>query len=407
MVAREVAQGVAREVAQGVVRGPSGVGLGVWGDSLADQADLDTTATMVRYFGNNWVQAGLHIAEHPIDMVEVNGHPGLRTDQIIPLFGFDTNPRYILLAAGTNNLIQGYTADSIAADFETMVSLCKGIGSTPVLTTVPCGETISGNASYRAEWLDLNAQLRAMGTAQNIPCLDFEQVYVDPATVGSTYAPLAGYTDGTVHPANKGSIKVGEALADWLATISARNFAAGITNLAANPTMTGTGGTLNGATGQAPDGCVVSKSAGATVASSVIARNDGGPGNWWQAVASGSSTDFMSLILDAAGVAASSGETFRCMVDVEVDSPVNMLYVSLKLRFIGSSGVIWSESFTPSSTAGTMLDPYPTMRFRVPEIEVPAGTTSVQPYLVFTAISASWSVTARVGDLLLGKVATT
>lgn len=397
-----------------ITRAVTGVGVGnpartllVWGDSTAAQAGMNSTASQRSYLGNNWVQAGLHIAGHPLTVTRVSGRSGMRTDQIIPYFSEDVAPygaRYVLISVGTNNIVQGYSAAATIADLQTMVSLCQSVGAVPVVTTVSCGESISGNATWRATWLDYNAQVRALAIAEGIPCIDLEQVYVDPATIGTTYAPLAGYTDGSVHPANKGSIRWGQKLAEWLATLPGQNLKTAATAFG-NPLFTGTAGTLNGATGQAPTGGTVSKGAGTTVASSIVARTDGQDGAWWQVAASGSGTaDYLSLILGTVS-GISVGDTVRALADVEVDTGhANALYMSLRLRFNGAT-LQWSDAFVPATALGGMVDPYPKMRFRIPEIAVPPGTTSVSPYLSFSpTTNAPWSITARVGGVYVAKV---
>lgn len=402
-----------------LIRIPSSIGrrLVVWGDSTAAMnAVTDVSATVRAYLGNAWVPLGLSFSRHPLDVVAVSGRSGLRADQIISEFSADVlaySPDVVIISAGTNDLIQGRTADATFSVVSQMAVLCSSIGAAPILTTISCGESFSGASSaIRDEWIRYNNLVRNYAFENGVRLIDLETAYIDPAS--ATSAPISGYTDGAVHPANKGAFRWAQRLAAVLSDIPARSLgsvARGAWNAASNPLFGGSGGTANGATGTIPSTCVVTKSAGATVDSSVIARTGGRPGNWWQCVVSlPANTDYASMVLGSAtniaGSKFSVGDIVRCVADVEVDSPVNILGVDLRLRFNGSSGIEWVQSFSPASASGDMLPESYSGKFRTPEMQIPAGTTSVQAYISILNGSGAYpqSVTVRVGACAIERV---
>lgn len=401
------------------VRASSDTSLVVWGDSTAAMcATTVVSATVTANLGNAWASLGLAIARNPLDIVAVSGRSGLRLDQILPFFSVDVAPyapAYVLVSMGTNDLSQGRSATLALADLASAAQACFSIGSMPVLMTISSGESFSGGSqAVRDGWQQFNIGVRTLAKSLKCPIVDLEAVYIDAASAVS--APLSGYTDGTVHPYNKGAVLWAKAMQPWLSQLPKRALATysrgGAYNAASNPLMGGSGGTGNGATGTIPAGCTVSKSGGMTVASSVIARTDGVPGNWWQSVFSGAAnSDFLSLILGAgltlSGSQFAVGDVCRLVADIEIDTGhANLLGIDLRLRFNGSSGTQWSQAYTPASASGTLYDPFPALQFRVPEFAIPAGTTSIQPYLsVLNATSGNPAGTVRVGGVSCTKVA--
>jgi lysophospholipase L1-like esterase len=381
----------------------------VWGDSIANQNGLTSGA----YLGGAWVPLGLYYAGNPLDLVGVGGNSGLRTDQIIPTFAAQVaalSPDYVVICAGTNDLAQGLGATAALNGLMTMAALVESIGATPILMTLPPGETyVSASQAIRDSWVSFNAQVKAICADRRYPLLDAMHAYLDESS--PLYAPLPGHTDGAVHPYSRGAQAIGMMLGELLRGLPRRSLFNPQTvaaNVCTNPLLTGAGGTIPGGfSGSAPTGCQLSFSGGSG-ASSVVARADGGPGNWWQVAMSGSvAGNGADLIFPAASLATAGlavGDVCRFVLDAEIDDGHSgVLCLNAGLRFLGTSN--WSYAYSAQSSNGSLRPGAQSLQFRVPEFVIPAGTTSLGLYLrVSCASGAVINATVRAGAVSGGKV---
>lgn len=398
-------------------RQPVANGIVIWGESLAAMAATFQDATTVRYLGNNWAAWGLHLAGWPCQLLNVGGHSGWRTDQVIPYFKADVEayaPGRVVIAIGVNNIIQGITLSATIADLQTMIDLCRSIGAEPAICTVAPGESFAATTALRDAWQRQNQAVRALCASQNIDCIEWEDAYLDPASANS--APLSGYTDGAVHPNNRGAMMLGQRFASWLRyrypqPVQLRSVSQGAWNAISNPRMNGTTGTLSGGvTGQAPTGNTANKTAGLTVASSIVPRTDE-PGNWWQLAVTGASaanTDTsynLSNQLTLAGSQFAVGDVIYGMADLEMDAGgVGVALLDMRVRFWGSSGITYLQSLTLATASGNIPGSWPAMRQKTPEFAIPAGTTAIQMYIYANAIGGTpMTTTYRIGNACIVK----
>lgn len=396
---------------------PISNGLVIWGESLAAMCSVYQDATTVRYLGNNWAAWGLHLAGWPCQLLNVGGHSGWRTDQVIPYFKSDVEafaPGRVVIAIGVNNIIQGVSLSATMTDLQTMISLCRTIGAEPAICTVAPGESFAATTTLRDAWQRQNQSVRALCASQNIDCIEWEDAYLDPASANS--APLSGYTDGSVHPNNRGAMMLGQRFASWLRyrypqPVQLRSVSQGAWNAISNPRMSGTAGTVSsGVTGQAPTGNTANKTANLTVASSIVPRTDE-PGNWWQlavTAATPNNTDTsynLSNQLTISGSQFSVGDTVYGMCDLEMDTGgVGVALLDMRVRFWGSSGVTYLQSLTLASASGNIPGTWPSMRQKTPEFAIPAGTTALQMYIYANAIGGTpMNATYRIGNACIVK----
>lgn len=387
--------------------------LGVWGDSTAAQNSINAG---IQYLGAAYVAQALFMAGNPMDLVFVSGNSGLRTDQIIPNFATQVaayTPDAVLLPVATNDLLQGLGADYALQGVATMARLVESVSAVPILMTINSGESFSSDTIRRGVWSDYNARLRVMAAGNSWPLFDAATAYLDPTSL--TYAPLPGYTDGAVHPRNKGGTADADVLASLLRTLPKRQLAHAVdsvANVCSNVLLTGTTGTLqSGATGQAPTGCTLqSGGTGWTAQSSVKRRTDGGPGWWWEVASQQSSAavggfNFIFPNRTLAEVGLVVGDAMRFVVDVEIDAGHSAVYtLRAGLRFNGGS-TQWVYSQSPESANGTMRPGSLKQQARVVEIAIPSGTTSLGLYVNLIGAAGVGSSVVRVGNPSCTKVA--
>lgn len=380
----------------------------IWGDSMATQNDA--TNSGYDYLGNAFIWKGLHVAGNPLDVIYVGGNSGNRTDQIIANFASQVaaqSPDYVLILAGTNDLIQGYGNDYAINGVMQMVALVESIGAVPILWCLTPGDTWAANGTNRSLWITHNASLRSLASAQGLPIIDGSAAF---ATAAGQPDAIASTNDG-LHPNNLASEYLAPVVGAFFAQMPRRRLysplAAG--NAVANPLLAGTGGTKqSGVTGSVPDGCTASGVAASV--SSVYTRANG-PGRWWQQVltlnANQASVMYFSVAtLATAGLAV--GDVVRAVCDVEMDAGNSGLHsIRLVLQYVGGTPGS-SNSTSDATNNGVGVVPGATYKRQLATAKkaIPAGTTSVNVYVIVQAQSSMGaSCTVRVGAPSAIKVA--
>jgi len=384
----------------------------IWGDSTATMNALQTVTTSRLYLGTAWAQLGVYMARNRVDVVAVSGNSGYRTDQITPLFADQVaahTPDYVLITAATNDLIQGLGAAYALRGVLQMAALVESIGAVPIVRTIsPGGSFAASQALFQAR-REFNSLIDAAALQNGWPLFDTSLAYLDPAS--AVDAPLSGYTDGAVHPLNKGAVVEAEILAGVLKGLPRRELFNPTTtsNLASNPLMAGTGGTKpTGVTGVVPDGGNYTIGGGAACVSSIVPRTDGGPGDWWQSAmvipAGGYITQIIGVVsMATAGIAV--GDTLRAVCDIEVldGHDGGVTGVDLRAKFNGATDPQWATSYSPATMSGPLRLGRFAAQNRVPELVVPSGTTSISLYANISG--SNCSLTTRVGAVSAVKVA--
>jgi len=403
LAARSVVAGYSSDI---YIGSRTGRKLVIWGDSTAAQNDASNSG--YRYLGNAWVQKGLYCAGNPLDVVNVGGNSGLRTDQIIPNFAAQVSaysPDYVLLPVCTNDLIQGYGNSAAINGLMTMVGLVESIGAVPILSCLTPGDTWASSSANRALWKTHNTLVRSIGAAMGYPVWDGSSAFA--ITAGEPDA-IVGTNDG-IHMNNTGT----EYLAPVLGAFFKQHFprrklgsqlATG--NLCTNPLLTGTGGAKqSGVTGVVPDGCTAAQVAASV--SSVALRTDGGPGNWWQqsltlAAGTGSVWYFGTATLAAAGLAV--GDIVRASVDVELDNGSSGLHsIALNMSYTGGSQTL-AMSNNDATNNGVAIIGAIKRQLATPKIAIPSGTTAIGMYLTVQTNTSAGSAVVRVGAPSIVKV---
>lgn len=384
----------------------------IWGDSTAAMNSLQTVNTSRLYLGTAWAQLGVYMSRNRVDVVAVSGNSGYRTDQIAPLFAAQVAahaPDYVLITAATNDLIQGLGAAYALRGVLQMAALVESIGAVPIVRTISPGGSFAASPELFQARRDFNALIASAALQNGWPLFDTSRAYLD--TASAVDAPMSGYTDGEFHPLNKGAVVEAEILADLLKGLPRRELFNPTTtgNLASNPLMTGTGGTKpTGVTGVVPDGGNYNIGGGATCVSSIVPRTDGGYGDWWQSEMVIPVGGYVSQLIGVVSMAAAGiavGDTLRAVCDIEVldghDGGVNS--VDLRAKFNGATDPQWATAYSPASASGTLRLGRFAAQYRIPELVVPAGTTSISLYANISG--ANCALTTRVGAVSAGKVA--
>lgn len=388
----------------------TGKRLVVWGDSTAEQNN--PIASGYQVLGNAWVQKSLYAAGNPLDVVAVVGNSGFRTDQIIANFAAQVTantPDFVMLPAGTNDLIQGYGNAAALTGIARMAALVESIGAVPILCALTPGDTWALPAN-RELWRAHNASLLALAVERNMLLFDASASF---ATTAGQPDAIAGTNDG-IHPNNLACEYIAAAQGGAFFKRWARralfNPAIAAANLVTNPYFTGTGGNKqSGVTGVVPDGCTATVVNPGAV-SSVVARTDGGPGNWWQMeltmnAGTGSIMYLATASMATAGLAV--GDTFRAVVDVEVDAgSTNLQFIQFIASFTGGNPSSAASNIDATNNGiAIVAGQKKKQQLRIPEKAIPAGTTVVSLYVYISPQAAlQGRCTVRIGAGSAGKV---
>jgi len=112
--------------------------------------------------------------------------------------------RFVLLMEGTNDVIfDQFTMDSTAYNLDQMVQKAMGAGVLPVIATIiPRKDWRWSDPYYQGRILDLDARIRALAAARNIPLVDQFNVFYDYPSADGGWQSLI--LDDGVHPNPKG-----------------------------------------------------------------------------------------------------------------------------------------------------------------------------------------------------------
>jgi lysophospholipase L1-like esterase len=189
----------------------------VFGDSIS-QSNASSDQGVFRLSAGYAEQAIFRAGRHTVIANVAEG--GNTTAQLRARLQSDVlslNPSAVLLMAGTNSILDGGNAASIAAamdDIEAIVVDCLSAGVLPVLVTPPAkAQGITGAALMR----EAVRFYYVLANHYNVPLIDVFKVTVNPAT--GFYK--AGLSDDGTHPNPTGRAVIAQTVAAALQNLSA------------------------------------------------------------------------------------------------------------------------------------------------------------------------------------------
>ncbi len=154
-----------------------------WGDSITAGGS-----------GTSYYDQMVFASKGKLFSVKNAGAHGERSGPILARFGTDVapySPDYVFIMSGTNDLgDSGYTRAISVANLDSMISLVRGIGATPVVLSIP-PSTVS-----RAKVAGYNRAYANLCQRRGVRYVDVYTVLTDPST--GTYR--TSYSVDGVHP---------------------------------------------------------------------------------------------------------------------------------------------------------------------------------------------------------------
>ncbi len=393
--------------------------IGALGDSRAASA-IQPVSTA--YFTtNDWLPSALALSGAAYRIGYFGGVNGNTVAQMLARVPdvIASGAKYCTVLGGTNDAWT--TSAMVDASFATMQKIYEQLNAAGIyvfaLSEMPCVPGGGGTSAWHTTgWHDLagyyNDKISTYWRGRNGgEYVDVWSQLVLPATgIGDTIY----FYDG-LHPGIQGSDRIAPTVsarlrrlvsAPWRDLIASPRDIVSVTalstNVAPNPLMAGTGGTIGaGNSGQLPDG--YNGGGGNTTSTySVVARSDG-VGNDWKAVITGTSSQTLLAYqtLDQTKFVAGSQWVIDCELIVEACSNLNRFSVQCQSDGwqFGAFGSVNAAGGLASSTTKTYTISSPT--FTVP-------TTPAYVLLctdVRGASGSSWSATIRMGRVSCRRVA--
>lgn len=351
------------------------------------------------------------------------GSDSLLNVQVPQLLALSPRPTHVVIQTITNDA----TAVSLAtqkANLSAVITLLLEGGVVPVfLTDAPrtlaTWTTAARNVSYNMNrWLETVA--RNLGAV----VIDTRPVLVDPANANGD--PLSGYVqvDG-IHPTYLTAFETGKLIVAYFQSIGLSNptrrasqaepydatnnpngnfFPSGGLFVGSGGTNTGTG-----ASGTVPSGWnnrVVSGTG--TSVSSLVARADGGPGNWWSVDVACSADMVVRLsptttIVPSEGYSA--GDLIEMSGDVAVVGATGLRYVQMLLQdYDGTTIYRQSIDFKGAQIGAQWYNMPAAFAGRLHTDPIPINAASTQLVTrVEIGLAAGGSATVRLGAMDLSK----
>jgi acyl-CoA thioesterase I len=140
------------------------------------------------------------------------GYPGYTTSAIIDVYPHevtDQHPKYLLLLAGTNDLILSANLTTIEKNLENMYRWSMDNGTIPIpLTVLPTGTL---NESINTQIIELNQWIHNYSTANNLGYIDLYKIFEEPGKPGKFNY---NYTLDGLHPNNPGNVLIAKSIMD-------------------------------------------------------------------------------------------------------------------------------------------------------------------------------------------------
>lgn len=334
------------------------------------------------YYVNNGFSVFANILSGSKLYQPINGNQGIsgdRTDQMIARMGkiLNLRPNVIVIEAGTNDFSQSVPLATVIANYTTIINAFKSINATILALTVfprysptaPLSTADEANRQLFNAWLLSNPDIRYVVNAESI------------LTSGSLYE------DG-LHPTTQGAFLIGQDLAVGLSSLTGSASAAFQINPEAvgGYNLSGTGGSLAGATGVVATGWTIkgngggNDAGGATAVGSISSNN---ALNQQVITLSGTYSGTSKSVLFTQDFTTSYyavNDVIECILDIEILSPfvnISSLRPHLQVWTTGfGASLAFAEGFYPIS--GEVM-PLPTGRYIIksPPIQIVGGTPAI------------------------------
>ncbi|UAJ16460.1 hypothetical protein PP504_gp29 [Gordonia phage Dolores] len=241
-------------------------------------------------------------------------------------------------AAGTGDSAIPAAVTTLRANVQAIIATMKSAGSKILLLTVRPYTFGTPTATMKQAIRDHNRWLYELSAADpSIVVIDSARVYTDP-TSGD---PISGVLRDGLHDTQLGASRIGRLVADALSSMTINTDP----QLPVSNADTGliiTNGLMVGNTSGLATDWVSSVSSGVSVTYSKLARTDGIPGEWQQAVVSGvasAATDGGIVLTIERNINSglfAIGDDLYAVAEVEVDNDVSNLN-AIKLRAEGKT----------------------------------------------------------------------
>jgi hypothetical protein len=346
--------------------------------------------------------------------------------QIPQLLALSPRPTHAVINTITNDLTGALGVATIKANLLLIWQTIRASKIQPVMMLDLPRTVASWSATNLQQSCELNQWIRDYGPGLGVVVIDPISVLADPNN--SNGDPLTGYTYDSIHPVPVASYQIGLLLAAYFNTLpgpSVRRIGSrgGVYNAANNQrgnlisagmmqgaagTNTPGAGTATGTVATGWNNRVISGTGVSTA--SVVARADGGPGNWQQLVltdSSGGSLFRLSLItppVPADGYA--TGDVVHAEVDLVVSAASGLTGCRLDCFDINTGVVIQQNArafeFVFLVATYWPLPPAYTVRLRTPDFTVTTGSANLI-FRVEPQLASGGSATVKVGDAEIRK----
>lgn len=313
---------------------------------------------------------------------------GTRSDealnsQLPQVLAMNPRPGYCAVMSGTNDINQGYTDTQVIASLTSIISQLLTANIRPIVGTITPRTGFAGaQITYHHK---VNAWLRA-----NVAKLGGILVDWNPILANSDGTPATNVLQDGLHPTPYGAALMGKVFYDAVKNaipeapkLPGSNAESPNPVLNTNPLMTGTTGTVaSGGTGSAATSFKVAGAGGAayTAALSKVARTDGVPGDWQQAVISGAtSVQVYQQITDLTRFAV--GDTVYALIEFESDADLSAATLFTGTLLAQGSAPRGSSTLTTiagDTYTGPVVVPNKGV-LRTPNVVIPAGVTELWP----------------------------
>lgn len=347
-----------------------------------------------RYTDRNFIMLAAAQLDQPFSKIVNRAVSGQRSGDIIQRFATDVlslNPVLIYLSVGTNDCLTGVAEATIKANILSMVVAALDTGAKLILGTIPpIGPSATGYTdAINEKVLRLNRWIRELGDCYiNLRIQDNFARLVNISD--SDY--LSGYSSDDVHPNGLGGRDMSDEslriLGGWFPRGTKRastlldklSSDSGSLNrqLFANPTLSGTGGTLqNSCTGTLASNLLLTETgSGSAVATAGIDREDRrgyDQGIVFTAVAA---NDTFDLLGDSFETSVTPGAVIQLCGDLYCWNMSSLAYVLMWLDII-IDGVTYSCDALYSSGGSYTLPREFSGYFKSPRFVIPANASSI------------------------------
>lgn len=354
-----------------------------------------------------WANVALAQRLEPVTSYAVSGKriDQMLTEQLPQVLASSPRPGYCTVLGGTNDLTAGRTTEQIVTDLQVILTGLIGVGIRPIVGTIlPRTGLTSAQTGVQ---MQVNRWIKQVAPRLGAVVVDWST-----SLANADGTPKTNVLADGLHPTVYGASLMGQAFADAMRGLApavdrlpASNAESPLPNFLTNPLMLGTTGLVStGGTGSVADGWRVTGAAGAayTATLSKVARTDGIPGEWQQAVIASGSVQIHQRV-PASPTRWAIGDVLEAFVEFEADA--NLSGATRFEATLEGQGANRSQALVAvaNDTYTGVVGAVPSRGvIRIPPVTVGASTTEV--WLVIRVVGGTGTV--RFGRCFLGKTTT-